>query len=50
MGSGFARIPADRAARLLRHAYVLTMVNMHVLHDYPLLPVPGVADFEKLVG
>jgi hypothetical protein len=45
----FGRIPADRAARLLRHAYVLTMVNMHVLSDYPLLPVPSVADFEKLV-
>lgn len=47
--AALARIPADRAARLLRHAYVLTMVNMHVLRDYPLLPVPSVADFEKLV-
>ncbi len=44
-----SRIPADRAARLLRHAYVLTMVNMHVLRNYPLLPVPSVAELEKLV-
>jgi hypothetical protein len=43
------KIPSDRAARLLRHAYVLTMVNLHVLHDYPLFPVPTVAEFEKLV-
>jgi len=50
LGSAFARIPAERAARLLRHAYVLTMVNMHVVRDYPLLPVPSLADFEKLVG
>jgi hypothetical protein len=48
--TGLRKIPADRAARLMRHAYVLTMVNMHVLHDYPLFPVPGVAEFEKLVA
>ncbi|MEA2826745.1 MAG: hypothetical protein QOG43_1184 [Actinomycetota bacterium] len=47
--TALSKIPADRAARLLRHAYVLTMVNMHVLRDYPLLPIPTVADFEKLV-
>ena len=47
--AGLSKIPADRAARLLRHAYVLTMVNLHVLRDYPLLPIPPVADFEKLV-
>jgi hypothetical protein len=47
--TALSKIPADRAARLLRHAYVLTMVNMHVLRDYPLLPIPGVAEFEKLV-
>ena len=47
--TALSKIPSDRAARLLRHAYVLTMVNMHVLRDYPLLPIPTVADFEKLV-
>lgn len=44
-----SKIPADRAARLMRHAYVLTMVNMHVLHDYPLLDVPTVEDFGRLL-
>ncbi len=47
--TALSKIPADRAARLLRHSYVLTMVNMHVLRDYPLLPIPTVAEFEKLV-
>jgi predicted acylesterase/phospholipase RssA len=47
--TALSKIPADRAARLLRHAYVLTMVNMHVLRDYPLLPIPTVAELEKLV-
>ncbi len=47
--TALSKIPADRAARILRQAYVLTMVNMHVLRDYPLLPIPAVAEFEKLV-
>ncbi len=47
--TALSKIPADRAARLLRHAYVLTMVNMHVLRDYPLVAIPSVADFERLV-
>jgi predicted acylesterase/phospholipase RssA len=47
--TALSKIPADRAARLMRHSYVLTMVNMHVLRDYPLLPIPTVADFERLV-
>jgi hypothetical protein len=34
--------PAGRAARLLRHAYVLTMANCHVLLGYPLLDIPSV--------
>jgi predicted acylesterase/phospholipase RssA len=37
-------------ARLLRHAYVLAMANLHVLLDYPLLAVPAQATFEELVG
>ena len=44
-----SRIPADRAARLMRHAYVLTMVNLHVLSDYPLLDIPAVDSFLALV-
>jgi predicted acylesterase/phospholipase RssA len=47
--TALSKIPSERAARVMRHAYVLTMVNMHVLRDYPLLPIPTVAEFEKLV-
>ena len=34
-----SKIPATRAEALIRHAYILTMVNSHVLLDYPLLPI-----------
>lgn len=44
-----SKIPPDRAAALLRHAYVLTMANCHALLGYPLLPVPGPARFGELV-
>jgi hypothetical protein len=47
--TGLSKIPADRAAALVRHAYVLTMVNAHVLLDHDLLPVPDEARFRALV-
>jgi hypothetical protein len=37
-------------ARLLRHAYVLAMVNLHVILDYSLGDVPPLADFEALLA
>jgi predicted acylesterase/phospholipase RssA len=37
-------------ARLLYHAYVLAMVNLHVLLCYPLLAMPRRARFEQLLG
>jgi predicted acylesterase/phospholipase RssA len=36
-----SRIEAARARSLIRHGYVLTMVNSHVLLDYPLRPAPA---------
>ena len=39
---------ADRAARLVEHGYMLAMANLHVLLDYPLLPVPPAARFDAL--
>jgi predicted acylesterase/phospholipase RssA len=36
------------SARLLHHAYVLAMVNLHVLLGYPLLDLPALAEFEAL--
>jgi hypothetical protein len=37
------------SARLLHHAYVLAMANLHVTFDYPLLPVPDRQRFVHLV-
>ncbi|MGE0881754.1 MAG: patatin-like phospholipase family protein [Acidimicrobiia bacterium] len=47
--TALSKLSAPAAARLLHHAYVLTMVNTHILLDYPLLPIPDVADFERLL-
>jgi predicted acylesterase/phospholipase RssA len=40
----------DRSARLLHHAYVLAMVNLHVILGYPLLAVPGPERFTALLA
>ena len=46
--TALSKIPAETAARLLRHAYALTMANAHVLLDYELRPIPALADLEEL--
>jgi predicted acylesterase/phospholipase RssA len=38
------------ASRLVRHGYVLAMANLHVLLDYPLLPIPAASRFDELGG
>jgi predicted acylesterase/phospholipase RssA len=45
--AGFDR---ERTAELLHHAYVLTMINLHVVLGYPLLQVPGRERFDALVA
>ncbi len=50
MGTTLWGFKGAAGARLLRHAYVLAMANLHVLLDYPLLPVPTQASFEELVA
>ena len=45
-----SRIDAARAQSLIRHGYVLTMVNSHVLLDYPLRPIPKPDVFAQLVA
>jgi hypothetical protein len=45
-----SRIGADRAQSLIRHGYVLTLVNSHVLLGYPLHPIPRPEAFAKLVA
>lgn len=49
VGTTLSRIDADRAARLLRHSYVLTMADAHVVLGYPLVTVPELTRFRALV-
>ena len=45
-------VPFDAAtsARLLHHAYVLAMVNLHVILGHPLLDLPDRSRFERMCG
>jgi hypothetical protein len=38
------------ASRLLRHAYVLAMVNLHVILGYPLLAMPDPERFDAIAA
>jgi hypothetical protein len=38
------------SARLMRHAYLLAMANLHVILGYPLIDVPGRESFEGMLG
>ena len=46
--TALSKIPAETTARMLRHAYALTMANAHVLLGYELRPIPSLADLEAL--
>jgi predicted acylesterase/phospholipase RssA len=48
--TSLSKIGVDVSARLLHHAYVLAMANLHVLLDYPLLPVPSRERFSDYVS
>ena len=48
--TALSRIPADRAASVLRHAYALCMANCHVLLGYPRLELPDDGRFLELVS
>ena len=50
VGTILWNIGTEASARLLRHAYVLAMVNLHVILDYPLLPMPDPERFEALIS
>lgn len=43
----FRSLGTDVVARLLYHAYVTAMMNLHVILEYPLLAIPEMDDFEK---
>ena len=46
--TALSKIPAEVTARLLRHAYALTMANAHVLLGYELRPIPSLTELEAL--
>ena len=46
--TALSKIPPEVTARLLRHAYALTMANAHVLLGYELRPIPSLTDLEAL--
>lgn len=46
--TALSKIPPEVTARLLRHAYALTMANAHVLLGYELRPIPSLSEFEAL--
>ena len=48
--TSLSKMGVDVSARLLHHAYVLAMSNLHVLLDYPLLPMPDRQRFVDLVS
>jgi predicted acylesterase/phospholipase RssA len=51
VGTVLCRLGTETSARLIRHAYVLTMANLHtILPDFPWLPIPPMERFVRLVG
>jgi hypothetical protein len=38
----------EPSARVLRHAYALASVNLHVILGYPLLPIPPLEEFQEV--
>ena len=45
-----SKMDPERAVSLIKHAYALTMVNCHILLNYPLHAVPDDAQFEQLIS
>ena len=45
-----SRIGGDTAANLLCHGYVSAMANLHVILGFPLLKVPSIDRFRRMVG
>ncbi len=45
-----SKLGEEKTSRLLRHAYVLAMCNLHVILDYPLLDIPPAERFAELLS
>jgi predicted acylesterase/phospholipase RssA len=50
VGTNLSALGTEVSARLVRHAYVLALVNLHVILGYPLVAIPAAERFEKLVS
>ncbi len=50
VGTVLSKLGTDVSARLIHHAYVLTMANLHVILGTPLLPMPDRQRFVALVS
>jgi Patatin-like phospholipase len=48
--TNLSAIGIDASARLLRHAYVLTMVNAHTVLNYPLYDIPDLDSFREMIS
>jgi predicted acylesterase/phospholipase RssA len=46
----FGTFGTQRSAQLIYHAYVVAMMNLHIVLDYPLLPMPTRKEFEDFVS
>jgi len=44
------KLGKQRSAKLVYHGYVLAMANLHIILNYPLLPIPSLEKFEKLAS
>ena len=47
--TNLSALGAETSARLIRHAYALTMANTHVLLNYPLRAIPDLAELQAWV-
>jgi len=46
--TSLSRLGADTSARLLRHAYALAAMNLHLFLDLPLVDIPPLSEFEEM--
>ncbi len=46
--TSLSKLGVADSARILRHAYTLAAVNLHVLLGYPLVPIPSFDDFKAM--
>jgi hypothetical protein len=46
--TSLSKLGVEPSARVLRHAYALASVNLHVILGYPLLPIPPLEEFQEV--